>query len=544
MAKPTLFPVIQAITGTTPRGGGTWRWILREYEASIFRRDLPAMVQALHFKDYRGITPKHLSRWRSKPLRNWYNGNLGLNYQAPLFVDSGGYLFFSGTPPVLKQFDLEDPLEIFRLELDLVGAPGDRVTSLDYPIPPGFPAKAAKERLEKTLNNALQALRLLAEHPKGEKGVRLVLPIHGRTPEEAAWFAKHAVEKVKRAGFFHLVWGLGLGSMVPLRKAHRTLEIVLYVQEVKKAVPDLPLHVFGVTGLLIPFLLHAGAESFDSAGYVQRARSLKYITPDYKEKKLRELQDGYPCNCSICKERDIREDLKILDAKRGEVPRGRKSSVYGAVALHNLQMDLRLLEEAVQRQGAGELAEFLEEITRKHPRLTSLLSVLKREKQLPKAAPRPAPKNNPRAFDWRRTDFQPTHPVLLLLPCAAEKPYTKARSIRPILRAINDLPVDIVFLSGLYGPVPLEFVEHPTILSYDFLLQKGDKESYERIRERLVPLLDLYQERVAYLAPPAYREVVQGLPVRLLPEDNRGIYAGRKKENIEALVTLLKEIVS
>ena len=550
MQSPTLLPVIQAITGPTPRGGGVWRWILREYEESIFRRGLPVMTQALHFKDFQ-LSPRQLARWRQKPLRAWYNGELGLNYQAPVFVDSGGYLFLSGPPPVLRDFGLEDPLEIFRLGLDLVDAPGDRVTPLDYPLPPGFPAEEARARLEGTLQNALRALRFLADHPKGER-VRLVLPVHGRTPEEAAQFAAHAVEQAREKGFLHLVWGLGLGSMVPLRKAHRTLEILAYVRAVKRTVPDMPLHVFGVTGLLVPFLLRAGAVSFDSSGYIQRARSLKYITPDYKERKLREL-GGYPCDCAICRKRDYRQDLETLNAERNQVPRGAKSAVYGAVALHNLEMDLRLFREAVQRMEADALDEYLEELTRQHLRLKTLLSVLKERpftqpvllKVKFQAKPYPAPRNDPEAFDWRRTGWQPKHPVLLLLPCAAKKPYTEAQSIRPILRAIAGLPVDVVFLSGLYGPVPLEFVEHPAVLSYDFLLQRGDKEAFARLRERLFPLLNLYPEnlRVAYLSPPAYRAVVRGLPVRLLPENNRGIYAGRKKENLKALTATLKALV-
>jgi len=370
-----------------------------------------------------------------------------------------------------------------------------------------------------------------------------VLPVHGRTPDEAAQFAAHAVEQAREKGLLRLVWGLGLGSMVPLRKAHRTPEILAYVQAVKQAVPDMPLHVFGVTGLLVPFLLRAGAVSFDSSGYIQRARSLKYITPDYKERKLREL-GGYPCDCAICRKRDYRQDLETLNAERNQVPRGAKSAVYGAIALHNLEMDLRLFHEAVRRMEGDTLDEYLEEITRQHPRLKTLLNVLKGEKQFSRPVSRPAPKNDPEAFDWRRTGWKPKHSVLLLLPCAAEKPYTKARSIKPVLEAIAGLPVDVVFLSGLYGPVPLGFVEHPAVLSYDFLLQRGDKAAYTRLRERLLPLLDLYQEglRVAYLSPPAYRAVVQGLPVRLLPENNRGLYAGRRKENLKALATTLKAL--
>jgi len=545
---PTLFPVVQAITGTTPRGGGTWRWILREYPESLFRSGRPVMVQALHFKDYPSVTKEHLDRWRSKPLRVHYNGALGLDYRAPIFVDSGGYLFLGGEPPALKAFGLTDPLEVFRLVLDLVDAPGDRVTPLDYPIPPGLPEEEAKERLFRTLENALKALRLLADHPKGER-VRLVLPVHGRTPEEAAAFAREALRRVEEEGFQDLLWGLGLGSMVPLRKAHRTEEIVRFVRAVREAVPRFPLHVFGVTGLLVPFLLQAGATSFDSAGYVQKARALKYLAPGYRERRLPELlaEGGYPCSCSICQRRRLEDDLQVLRSE--DAPRGAKSAVYGAVALHNLGMDYALLEEAKARQASGELPGFLRELAARHPRLSPLLLALEegeggRRARAAQGAPAPrAVRNDPEAFDWRRTGFEPQSPVLLLLPCSAEKPYTEAPSLKPVLKAVAGLPVDVVFLSGLYGPVPLPFVRHPAVLGYDFLLQRGDEEAYGRVRERLLPLLRLYPKRVAYLAPPAYREAVRGLPLVLLPEDNRGLYTGRRRANLERLRAVLEELL-
>ena len=329
-----------------------------------------------------------------------------------------------GPPPILRAYGLEKPLEVFRLGLDLVDAPGDRVTPLDYPIPPGLSEAEARRRMRGTLDNALEALRFLARDPKGER-VRLVLPVHGRTPEEAAAFAQKALRRVRKEGLAHLLWGLGLGSMVPLRKAHRTPEIVHFVRAVREAAPELPLHVFGVTGLLVPFLLQAGATSFDSAGYVQKARSLKYLVPGYRERRLPELlaEGDYPCSCPVCRGRSLVEDLEVL--RSGEAPRGAKSAVYGAVALHNLGMDYALLEEAGVRQEAGELEGFLRELVAVHPRLSPLLLALggkeRKSKRLaaPKAASVPRRvRNDPEAFDWRKTDFKPQSPVLLLLPCA------------------------------------------------------------------------------------------------------------------------------
>jgi 7-cyano-7-deazaguanine tRNA-ribosyltransferase len=544
---PALFPVVQMITGTTPRGGGTWKYILHGLEQGLLRRNppVPMMVQALHFKDYHSIKPKHLERWASYPLRTHYNGKLGIqdykvNYQGSIFVDSGGFLYMWGEPPGLEAFGFtgpEAPRKIFEFSLKLVNLPGDRVTSLDYPIPPGLSEREARSRLRQTRENALEAARILREraHP-----ARLVVPVHGRSPEEAARFAKMVWRDLKKEGLLPFVWGLGLGSMVPLRKAHRTPEILAFVRAVRESVPEMPLHVFGVTGLLVPFLLATGAVSFDSAGYVQKARALKYIRPGYKETNLRELVGHYPCSCSVCKTRNLDEDLATLSA--ADAPSGQKSRVYAAVALHNLEMDFNLFEEAAREQKAGTLEGFLHTLAQTHPRLTPLMAALEGKQTSPPAI-QPIPlTNDPKSFDWRRTGWQPKARVLLLIPCSQEKPYIKSRSAKAVLRVIDGLPVDVVFLSGLYGPVPLDFVQDPAVLSYDFLLQKGDLESYLRIRDRLLPLLKLYPHQVAYLAPPAYREVVKELGVTLLPVDNRSRFSHYHHKNLELLRNTLESL--
>lgn len=529
---PLLFPVAQLITGTTPRGGGTWKYILHGLEQGLLRRNLPLMTQALHFKDYSSVTPKQLAKWQQKPLRVHYNGSLEtpykVIYQAPIFVDSGGFLFMWGQPPGLEAFGFagkDAAKRIFEFSLNLVNQPGDRVTSLDYPIPLNLDEQAARSRLRKSLSNAVEAARILRErsHP-----AKLVAPVHGRSPSEAAEFASSLWRKLKREGLLPYLWGFGLGSMVPLRKAHRTNEIVAFVQAIRKAVPEAPLHVFGVTGLLVPFLYFEGATSFDSSGYVQKARSLKYITPEYKERQLQELPGEYPCDCLVCRERSLSTDLATL--RDADAPKGAKSQVYAALALHNLEMDYRVLSESVN-EGVG----YLRELVTRHPRLAHL------HDPSPPISLHPA-QNDPEAFDWRNEQWQPQHSVLLLIPCSQEKPYTKSRSAKAVLNAVAGLPVDVVFLSGLYGPVPLEFVQHPAVMSYDFLLQRGDRMSLDRIRSRLTPLLKLYRHRVGYLAPPAYRDVAKGFPLELFPKHNKSRFSHFKRENLSQLRNFLEEI--
>lgn len=547
-----LYPVVQMMTGTTPNGGGTWKWLLHGLDQGILRRNIPIMVQALHFKDY-SMSPAALRRWREKPLREHYNGGLRtvgdykLNYTGEIFFDSGGYVFMLGAPEGLDRFGfVGDKLQekLLQLKLDL-GA--DKVVSLDYPIPPGLEPRATRRRLDDTFNNALKTARILKTLPvKRRPG--LVLPVHGASARQAGMFTRKLLSTLEAECLTEVVFGLGLGSMVPLRRHHRTAEIIAYIKAVHRAAPDIPLHVFGVTGLLIPFLMQVGATSFDSSNYIQKARTLKYVLPGYKDTTLRQLDD-YPCDCRVCMSRQATEDRKIIDADKGDVEIGLKSQVYAAIALHNLQQDFDILERSKLQQSNGTLGEYVKELSYRYPRMRPLL-----EGKVQKVASViKEPVNDPNAFNLKRRRYRPSRPVLLLLPCTGDKPYTSAHSYKylwnKLLGTIGDgvEALEVVFISGLYGPVPSAYVEEKSILQYDFLLRSSDKIAQQRVRERLMWFLEHHREnftaRIAYLASPAYRKVAKGLPVELLPESNVSRYSHYQNINITRLIQNIQELI-
>ena len=84
MSTPMLYPVVCLMTGVSPRGGGIWKYVLR----NLMENNIPALSQVLHFLDF-NLEPKHLLYWREKPLRERYR-EVELDYKAPLFLDSGG----------------------------------------------------------------------------------------------------------------------------------------------------------------------------------------------------------------------------------------------------------------------------------------------------------------------------------------------------------------------------------------------------------------------------------------------------------------------
>jgi hypothetical protein len=107
--------------------------------------------------------------------------------------------------------------------------------------------------------------------------------------------------------------------------------------------------------------------------------------------------------------------------------------------------------------------------------------------------------------------------------------------------------LEVVFVSGLYGPVPIAYVKEKPILQYDFLLRPSDNMSQKRVRERLMWFLEHHGQqftgRIAYLASPAYRKVVQGLPLELIPESSTLRYSHYKSENITRLIQKIQELI-
>jgi predicted RNA-binding protein len=73
--------------------------------------------------------------------------------------------------------------------------------------------------------------------------------------------------------------------------------------------------------------------------------------------------------------------------------------------------------------------------------------------------------------------------------------------------------IQVVFVSGLYGPVPLEEATEEAVISYDFRLHPTDREGIARVAERLEALLQrmdgVFRFRAAFCPSPAYREAVR-----------------------------------
>lgn len=546
----TLYPVTAFMTGTTANGGGLWKYVLHKNPHGLLRRNLPVLSQVLHFLDF-NIPPQSLARWRAKTLREHYNGNLGLDYRGELFLDSGGYTLMFDPDLDLGAFGISKHAlvkEVLGLQLQLGG---NFVTALDYPIPPDLSSQEADERQTRTLRSAQLSAALMAETGSSAK---LYVPVHGLHPEHLAHFIGRLRETLEADGLWDQVHGLALGSMVPRRKGGRFDEVLEFVKAARRAMPEgMPLHVFGVTGVMVPYLMAEGASSFDASRYVQEARTLTYLNPDNGRKISWRHLSHYPCGCPVCRNRDIDEDRRIMD---GRLEGRQKSEVYAAIALHNLELDLGIWKDAVAAYKSGELKEYVAGL----PLRFSTLRLPNADRERVKALVNSGAIRQHRREDYdlrtRQWKPDPVREVLLLLPCSQEKPYTRSASFKKVWKHLGEAMgqdrdrLEVIFLSGLYGPVPLAQVEEEAVMTYDFILHGRDADGISAISKRLADFLEKHGQRyrgvVFYVSQPAYRRAIElarpkDTPVSLLPKGRLGRLAFYKRENLEALARALKE---
>ncbi|MFN8515598.1 MAG: hypothetical protein U0232_21585 [Thermomicrobiales bacterium] len=284
-STPILYPVLNLVTGTTPNGGGIWRYIVNDL-LDHEHQNSPILSQVLHFLDFH-LLPHMLKRWRGKTLRQHYRDRREpIDFRAPLFLDSGGFKLLFKPDLTLAQYGLLRPGEeaesILRLQKDFGG---DLVASLDYPLPPNLDPTEARERMRRSEANALRALELLSSGDEfADYAPLLYIACHGLTADDIEDYVRRTLAAIVERGLPTQGIGIAIGSLVPLRSAHKLVDLVGIIQGALRGIPEtlratLPIHVFGVSGDLIPLLTYLGVDSFDSSTYIQASRSLKYYHP-------------------------------------------------------------------------------------------------------------------------------------------------------------------------------------------------------------------------------------------------------------------------
>jgi len=562
------------------------------------------MFQAMSFLDY-NLTPGNLEEWREMPLKQHFEeSDIEPGFDQPLFIDSGGFKLMNSTK--FGQTPGEggsendwgiytNPESILDLQLDY-GA--DIIATLDFPIPQNLNKEETTERMEKSIDNAVETLRLLDEREL-EETPSMYVAIHGHNYEDVNWYVSQFLDRADELD--EAFEGFALGSLVPLSSSPDTL--VDIVQGARDAIPEnrydeIAFHVFGISGRLCPLLSLLGVDTFDSRSYQYAARNKKFIHPDtWQRINLDQIDDwdDWPCDCQACQNIHL-DDMQhaLLESEisnkpiEGEHGTHFKSEYYAQIAHHNFELysrqmqqvrdaidEGRLLERVANfAQGKNIVEKALKRAQLHNPELreqladighqglvagpddetfqTKLSSFLEGVEDTTRKKRTISLKHGPNDFDiLQRNDYQPPSEadVLLILPCSQEKPYSESRTHQAVLSRLEDQRERYhkVSISGLYGPVPEDFEEADPVMSYEYVLTTADDDQVELVANRLARYLNRYGEQfdqiMAYTTNKAYRRAIDTAFNRygrgeIYPSDPRAFQLTEhfRGENIDELV--------
>ena len=208
-----------------------------------------------------------------------------LGFQGVVFVDSGGYL------------GLKAPLNIdqetaIRIQ-ESIGA--DIASTLDFPFNMRCDWRI-HDKIEESVKNAQKA-----HEQKLREDMLLYASVHGDDP----LILRNVLRFLSKFNAFD---GYAIGSLLPVRSDFRL--IVDLVISARSAIPDKPLHIFGLGGFLTtPLLAYLGVDSSDSTSFIICAGKRLYFVPGYGDIPMRKLEEigELPCNCPICCSKNIQQ---------------------------------------------------------------------------------------------------------------------------------------------------------------------------------------------------------------------------------------------
>ena len=153
--------------------------------------------------------------------------------------------------------------------------------------------------------------------------------------------------------------GIALGSLVPRKDNVEVL--VESVSDCKQEMQqrgyeELPLHVLGISGNVMPLLVAVGADSFDSASYLHQAINGKYCVNLFETVPVDDANFD-ACDCRICNDEFHRARM------RDEMDDLYQKDILGSVAAHNLaiqQRELRNFRQLIADGDEEEVAAYLE----------------------------------------------------------------------------------------------------------------------------------------------------------------------------------------
>ncbi len=362
LQTPHLLPVVNFYCGGTRNslyGGGIFRTIkefLSSHPETVHGRDYSeffkgVMSSVAALTDF-NITQERYLDYLGTPIRDRVEFS---DFDGGLFVDSGGYKILQKGGLSGSNFDLNvSQKAVYGIQRAFGG---DILVNLDSPLSPNDDYETRVQKTEQTAEYVREFLALTTR----EESRYLTIHGHNRTMiDRFLTTVEHTLNRPLKGTFD----GFALGSLVPYKDDMGTL--IEAVTAAKKELADrdlgdLPLHVFGISGRVLPLLVALGVDSFDSASYLHAAINGKYSTSLFDTVPLSQaIFDD--CHCPVCETEALRSDM------RGNTRY--QKDVLGPVAVHNLavqQFELKKIREVLQTGDQDRFRSYLEEMYRDRP---------------------------------------------------------------------------------------------------------------------------------------------------------------------------------
>lgn len=230
----------------------------------------------------------------------------------------------------------------------------DIAATLDFPISPDLNQYKIRKLIDASVENAKYALE------NKPQNMKIYAAIHGHEPSDISYCLREIKD-----GFD----GYAIGSLVPLKNNYEKL--IDIVSSVKPEIPEgKPLHVFGITGSVIPILAYLGVDSFDSATYIHQARFGNYLLPGLQSTKITRSMK-ITCQCKVCKDGEIKKFLNENNLTAAKI-----ASNY---ALHNYyiyKQEILKIQTAINEEN---LESYIIKSYNKKPQLMKAFEYAKRK---------------------------------------------------------------------------------------------------------------------------------------------------------------------
>lgn len=279
------------------------------------------------------------------------------DYPRPLYVylDSGGFQLLTGKA-------VSTPEGVVNSALLLSSALGSNgvvyMTLLDYPASlVDMPTDEFERRVDKTFEYYSRQLDYYFKGGREQKNIRVMMPVHGGTPERVGYFTRRVAPLIRDYGLsgFSITGITGVEARDSFWFNY-TLSRVSFlsrgVLEAGSRIIDLHFLAFFEKRLWLvgafaqlPELRTVTADSVLFVDYVKRYFMVLSSIPEPRHIKVKDA-GVLPCNCPVC--RAIRESG--LEEK---VVQGAESYGSPFLHLHNVYEYLRLAEVAFRHPRVG-----------------------------------------------------------------------------------------------------------------------------------------------------------------------------------------------